>query len=403
MNKPWVDRLLTPRVLGPVLGALLVVAVLFFAPTPAGFIDRSGPLTTTSTTPSGARGLYELMSRLGWPVVRRHIAFDGRLDSTAVYLVLDPPTPPSEGEAHALLDAVRRGAGLVYVLQDGAALADSLHVKPEPRGGTMNTAQAGVGRPRCLTTDPGSPAITWFDGRVHLYGLAATRAWPSETTFVTVRDADSAKTVPAAIGFQLGAGRAVVLSDPDMLRNDVIRVCLWGLGVQAVRMIHYAAAERRRPLVFDEFHFAAARQADWMAASWAFLTDTSPGRTTLQIVAAGLVLLVVAAWRPVAPVARARIERRSALEHAEALARAFARVGATRIATRRLVRGLRRRHAVAAWQGTDEAFLHAVAAHHPGAQADVATILDAVARRVTPAELLTVGHAVDHIDQVLSS
>ncbi|HZS58325.1 MAG TPA: hypothetical protein VFA43_03580, partial [Gemmatimonadaceae bacterium] len=194
----------------------------------------------------------------------------------------------------------------------------------------------------------------------------------------------------------------VILSDPDLLRNDVIRRCRWGLGIEAMRMIAYAAGDQRKMLVFDEYHFGKRASADVIGAATDFLTDTAPGHTILQIAVAGLILLMVMAWRPVVPVGERRIERRSALEHVEALARAYSRVGATRTAVRRLIRGLRRRHARKAL-GNDEAYLKGLAAQHPRLAGDVQRVLSGVHEEITPAELLAVGRAVDHIDQVLGT
>ncbi len=165
-------------------------------------------------------------------------------------------------------------------------------------------------------------------------------------------------------------------------------------------MLDYASAGKRPVLVFDEHDFGA-RAGIWSAVG-NFLTDTSEGRTLAQIAVAALILLAVAAWRPVAPTSRKRIERRSALEHVAALARAYARVNATRTAVRRLIRGLRRRHSRKGVRN-DEAYLQGVAAQNPPLADNVQHILHGVSDGITPAELLAVGRAVDHIDRVLGT
>jgi hypothetical protein len=121
-----------------------------------------------------------------------------------------------------------------------------------------------------------------------------------------------------------------------------------------------------------------------------------------QVAAAALVLLAAAAWRPVAPTMPKRIERRSAIEHVSALARAYSRVGATRTAVRRLVHGLRRRHSRKGLRN-DQAYLAGVAAQNPRLADDVQHILHGVSNEITPTELLSVGRAVDHIDRVLGT
>jgi hypothetical protein len=257
----------------------------------------------------------------------------------------------------------------------------------------------------------------WFGADPALFRLwpTPTNSWPSDTTvFVSVQlsgrrqsrrrtgDTTAVPTAPAAIGFPVGAGRVVALADADLLRNDVIRICRWGLGVSAVRELEWVSRGARPVLVFDEFHQEEPEGSGTWTVAWAFLTDTAPGHAVLQAIVAGLILLVALGIRPVVPRAPERIERRSALEHVEALARAYAQAGATKVATRRLLRGLRRRHAHGVWRAaSDERFLDAVAQRHPAVTADTRTLLDAAGRSLTPAELLAVGQAVDHIDRTL--
>lgn len=405
MAKPLLERLLAPRVALPLLMGALALTVLLTPTRDLTPFDRGGPLTTTSTTPGGAKGLYEAARRLGWPVSRRQRSFNAPLDSNRVYLVLDPPVTPLATEAHALLDAVRRGAGLIYVASAGSQLDDSLYVRVKG-GGTMVpiTDRPDLIEP-CPAHDSGaSPLNYMYEESARFLSLARTRAWPEDTTLFVAVQSDSSRwvKVPAALGYPLGAGKVVILSDPDFLRNDVIRVCRWNLGIEAMRMIDYAAGNRREMLVFDEYHFGNKASTDLIGAATVFLTDTSPGRAIAQIALAGLILLAAAAWRPVAPIAKLRIERRSALEHVEALARAYGRVSATRTAARRLVRGLRRRHSRKATR-QDEGYLESLAAQYPRLADDVQHILHGVREQITPAELLAVGRAVDHIDRVLGT
>jgi hypothetical protein len=404
MAKPFLERVFQPKIALPILVCALIATVLLTPTRDLAPLDRAGPLTTKSTTPAGAQGLYEVSRRLGWPVVRRQRPFQAPLDSNRVYLVLDPPVTPLSTEAHALLDAVRRGAGLIYIASAGSQLDDSLHV----HAGGGNTMVPLTDRPDlvspCPARDAGSPAITWGDDSVHLYSLARSRAWPDDTTLFVAVESDTSRKVriPAAVGYPMGAGHVVILSDADLLRNDVIRVCHWGLGIAAMRMIDYAAHGRRETIEFDEYHFAKRASADVIDATTHFLTDTAPGRAILEVAIAGLVLLAAAAWRPVAPFGRKRIERRSAVEHVEALARAYARVGATQTVVRRLIRGLRRRHSRKGLRN-DEAYLRSIAAQNPPLTDDVQHILNGVSNAITPAELLAVGRAVDHIDRVLGT
>ncbi|MBX6331800.1 MAG: hypothetical protein IRY91_08130, partial [Gemmatimonadaceae bacterium] len=110
MAERALDRWLRPRYVFALLAVIVVAAVLFI-PQETG--TNTGQLTTYDSNPEGALGIYDVVHRLGWRVERRRAAFEGSVDTAAVYLILDPPTQPSATEVGVLLDAVRRGASAV--------------------------------------------------------------------------------------------------------------------------------------------------------------------------------------------------------------------------------------------------------------------------------------------------
>src|SRR5690242_2796213 len=126
MANKSVDRWLRPVIVLPVLGLLLVVAVIL---SPSGLANTDTRLTTYSTTPFGARALYDVLGRLGWHVLRRRRVFRAPVDSTGTYLILSPPLDLSATEVSALLDAVRRGATIVVSPDAGSPLSDSLRIR----------------------------------------------------------------------------------------------------------------------------------------------------------------------------------------------------------------------------------------------------------------------------------
>ncbi len=445
----------------PVAFLVLVVAMLVAPQAPE--LDREGKLTTYGAGPSAARGVYEITRRLGWHVARRTVPLDGAfsapLDTTSVYAVLDPVIPLSLAETRTLLDAVRRGAGLVYVLGDHTPLADSLHVRHADSGYTMLTRYADS---VACSKDDGRAAVMWFDNRVHLYRLLATAPLPLNTaaflpleesttggvllrmpdTLATARRADSAARAPqpatgredewaggwgrqvpyGAVGFPVGRGRVVAVADPDVFRNDVVRVCKWGVGPRVLAMLDWAGGGGggpRRTLVFDEYHQGYGAHASIMRTAGHFLVATPAGRGIAQGIGAALVLLLAMGVRPIAPTDRRTIERRSPLEHVAALAQAYQQIGATRVAARRLARGLRRRHGavgvgvggrsvgggetgVGAASPVDDAFLSTVAARYPEVAADVARLRGAERERVSATELVAVAEGVERIDEALA-
>ncbi len=415
---PWVS----PKIVLPVLGALLVVTLLL-TPTPNVGREGDARLTTHSTASQGARAFHDVAQRLGWRVQRRTLPLRAPLDTGATYAILAPPLQLTAMEVHAVLDAVRRGATLLFVATSGSALADSLHLKPSILGGQMQIPAEDTAAACDSVSDGG--IIQWPGQDVYLLSLVrqGPRSLMADTTFISIRrgppptsggadsirfdgtNRQSAGRFPAALGFSLGRGRVVALSDPDLLRNDVIRTCRWNAGVQSIAMLHWLDPTHRRPIVFDEYHQGFGTHASVVRAVRHVLLHTPPGRMLAQLLGALAVLIVAVGVRALAPLPRVRFERRSPLEHVGALSRAYEQVGASRLATRRLVRGLRRRYAsgqppAGRWE-SDEDFLRSAASRFPTLAPDVALLLDALAQPLPPDRFLDAGRAIVHIERTL--
>ena len=237
--------------------ATAIVIVALLTPEPTGGRTGDARLTSRSTEPQGAAALYELADRLGWRTSRRLTDSISSGDTASVHLILDPPIPPSATETHEILDRVRRGAGLVFVLGSGP-LADSLGLGSRvPRAGTvLGATQLVVGASGTLVADSvescekrGEGILAtglpfWPDRQTHILAIQWKGRPPGGSrALATVRTVNgiAGNELPAAIGFPLGRGRVVVAADPDLLRNDVLRVCRWGADVAAVRMLEYAS------------------------------------------------------------------------------------------------------------------------------------------------------------------
>jgi len=422
------SRLLRPRVALPILAAIIIVVALL---TPEQTAGRSGDarLSSRSTAPQGAAALYELAGRLGWRTSARLTDSIPLGDTTAVHLVLDPPIPPSAIETHQVLDRVRRGGGLVFVLGGGGPMADSLGVGSRvPRAGSViGATQIIVGSSgRLIATDTtgcvdrGEGLLSaglpfWPDRQTHILALRWKGAEPSGArTLASVQTSTGigSSDLPAVIGFPLDRGRVVVAADPDLLRNDVLRVCRWGADVAAIRMLEYVSDSapgggRRQRLVFDEYHQGYGEQPGTMRGILSYLERTASGHLVLQLAGAGLVLLLAVGPRLLPPRAAERIERRSPLEHVDALARAYRAVGATRTATARLVHGVRRRveHSLGARSGatSDETFLAWATQRAPSRSTDIDLVRHALASPISRRDLETVGQALRRLEASLTS
>jgi hypothetical protein len=422
------SRWVRPRVALPIIaGAVIVVALL--TPEQTGGRTGDARLTSQSMESQGASVLYELAGRLGWRTSRRLVDTIPSGDTTSIHLVLDPPIPPTAMETRELLDRVRRGGALYYVMGASGALADSLGLgrRTGLTPSVIGATELLVGRSGTLvSTDSASCPDEdesflsaglpfWPDRQTHILAIKWSGAPPAGAiplaTLRVAGDTSAGDAPAAAVGFPLGRGRVVVAADPDLLRNDVLRVCRWGADVANVRILEYlsmgAPGGRRQQVVFDEYHQGYGDQPGTMKGIVRYLGRTSSGHLVLQLAGAGLVLLLAVGPRLLSPRATERIERRSPLEHVDALARAYRAVGATRTATSRLVHGVRRRveHSLGTRSGatSDDAFLGWAQQRAPARVTDVELVRTALARPVSRRELEAVGQALQRLELALTS
>lgn len=401
---------LRPRVVFSVLALVVVLAVLL-APSPEPGLENPN-LTSYSVAPNGARGLHDIAARLGWRVERRVEPFRGVADSNATYAVLIPPIDLTSGEVGVLLSAVRAGAGLVVVPGAGSPISDSLGLRPSRRSLTpistwpmghdddeSDSVATDLQRPDDL--QPGVPdeRAALYDLELH-HVLETMRPLPHDATvFLEGRRVSDLQLRPVVLGRSLGRGRVVVIGDPGILLNDLMRDS--GFAVLPIRLLEWVSPAAGAPVVFSEFHQGFGRHASLTRALARGFVGTPIGRALGVLAVAALLLVMSLGIRAMPPMPRQRIERRSPLEHVTALARAYEQIGATRTAARNLVRGLRRRRVAGRRSITDTELLRAVADRHPAVSPDVDRIIAAMERTTSPAELLAVGRAIANIERTI--
>jgi hypothetical protein len=396
-----------PRVVLPIIGVLVVLVALL---TPQATGGRTGDqrLSTHLTGALGARLLFETAQRLGWQVSQRDDRpVPGPASGTTIHAVLAPPIALSPEEAHAYLQAVRGGDALLLVLDERDPLADSLGVSHSTGGGVLDIASPDtVGCPASSRLVP----PLWLNGRPLLWSLRwSKRAARPRTLFATSRAELGAQGGEAAAGFAFGQGRVVVVGDPDLLRNDVLRRCDWGADVRVVRMLEWlrdGGPTPRSAIVFDEYHQGFGHRASVLGTTRHFLVEHPVGRTILQLTLAALVLLLAVGPRALPPTDVVRVERRDPLEQIDALAHAYEQVRATRTLTARLVHGMRSR-VERGWSAArarpDDAFLADVERELPALAADVAVVRRALSETVPERSLPELGAALQRIEQSLST
>jgi hypothetical protein len=396
-------RWLRPRVALPLLLAILVLTAIL---SPIGEDATGRYLSTRSRAINGSHGLRVILDHLGWHTSERLIPYRGSLDTTATYVMLSTPTQPSAHEIHALLEAVRHGANAVVVPERRSVISDSIGVRISSRA-FLNL------RP---TSDTLLGSYDQVDTLREAFGVLSARTFHQYLEATPPSDSDSVGTWPSSARtilyveqkgpqpeitiIPMGRGRVVAIADPTFLRNDVLRRTAG--AVLAVRVLENVDSSRKSPLVFDEYHQGYGDRTSQVDVLGDALFGTTWGRAILQVAAAALLYLLVIGVRPIAPLSRARYERRSPLEHVSALSRAYEAIGATGLAVERLVRGVRRRHPLGtSTQLSDEAYLALLRVRVPTLGSDIDTLTNALANKPSAEQLVAAGAAIDHIERNL--
>jgi len=408
MNRP----LLTPSRVLPTAAAIFVLVLLLLprSETASGW----GRLTTYDPTPSGARAVHDVLGRLGYHVARRTTSLtSGPLDTTATYLELAPAQPLTTVERGRLLHAVRAGATVVVAAGEshlslngnGDPLLDSL-------GFRIVTSYAAVHHLGGTRVAGGFPtradsALLAASGTAYAYPLLQSVALRDsvhpDSSVVRFLWSSGPHDTPLAnpavfvLGRRIGRGHAIAIAPRVLYSNMFVRDPRPMIAL--VNAITWSGGTRH-PVVFDEYHQGFGVHPNPLAAVWAALSTTPAGRMTLQMIVAALVLLAALAIRPLPPTEHRTILRRSPLEHVSALAAAYRQAGAGSLATDRLVRGLRRRHALGVpAAATHAAYLNSVRRHFPTAASDVA-VLDEALANTAGARLAAVGAAAAAIERI---
>jgi hypothetical protein len=391
------------RRIGPaaLLAALTGVALIVAVITPESTKAAGGGRSSYSAAPAGTRMVYELAQRMGWRTVRREVPLDSGA-APSVQVVLEPQQALGAVEVHRLLENARRGGGLIFDVEGANEIADSIGVilatPVMAMAGTIDNDCAdrrSFRRREALAFPPFFHELRW------------RRPPPGPVTEISAATRVFPRFVVGA-AFPFGAGRIVAMSAAAALSNEAVRTCGWGADIASARALELVrpAGVDHPVIAFDEYHHGRGAHGGTLRAVSLYLAHTGSGHFLAQALIAAFLLLLATMPRPIIPRDPERIPRRSPLEHANALAYAYADVAATRTATSRLVSGLRRRagRTVAVRASDDDAaFLDAVVRRTPALATSAGIVQRALVHTLVPREFAAVGGAISEIEQQLTT
>lgn len=330
------------REVGGVAGAIVVVIIVLAALLlPRGQqVALDQRLSTYRTTPDGAQALYETLDAVGVRVSRRLTPFVDADSLAGPLAVLAPAEPPTPAEVRRLVAWVDSGGSLVLAAPLLGSLSGAFGLRvtfaqaPSP-------AQAASGQ-------------VWFGGapvdatpRGHEWTRGLRAPIPVRRVFVdsgAVKDASvllaTAKgDAPVVVWFRRGRGGVLAIADPSLLSNTELRGSDLAPLVARAALAMGGAGDTLR---FDEYHHGhhGGSVARGLAA---FLADHPLGHAAIQLLAVGLLALLVVGRRFGAPRPPRPKRRRSPLEHVVALGEVYRQARARELTRRRLLGGFARR------------------------------------------------------------
>jgi hypothetical protein len=241
-------------------------------------------------------------------------------------VLLAPTESPTPAELAALVGWVRRGGTLLYVARPEDATLGALGLALAP---AAREVEAVPTLHRLTTAIPPVPQLRW----VFADSSPALDAPGMSPLLIT------GTSGIAVVEYGMGNGRVVAWSDPEPLRNRSLRE--GGAPLLFARIARDAVAGGDT-LRFDEYHHGYRSGGSAAAGTLRFVGRTPLGHTTLQLALVGLGTLLLLGRRFGAPHHPPPAQRRSPLEHVGALAEAYRRAGARRVARRLLIAGLAR-------------------------------------------------------------
>ena len=343
------------------IGLLIGFAIAVALATVFGILNTpSGDLLDSRRSinvygPEGTAGLGHALERLGFRVEqRRRALFDlaidtAQVDSSELLVLIDLSSMVSRTESLGLRRYVERGGSLFIGAESSVAVCfgwatrfltpddeeqDSVPLQLEPGIGPVPASDARWAPlgPDTVAVDEEKEVVFWEKPSEEYEGCSI-----EPTRVDTLLRAENGEPVALQLRFE-GGGRVTMLADSRYLTNQVLRDSDAGAVVLPLLL----AGDPSR-VIFDEYHHGFGTSSSIWLVAGRWLSGNPAGWAVLQLAFAGLLALAFVAVRFGPATSIIRRERRSGLEHLDALAVGFERARARRTAMTLIANGLRRR------------------------------------------------------------
>lgn len=367
--------------------------------------DQTRDHASTRTNPWGARAWRELLEACGVGTTTWSRPLTELSEDVHYLVLLDPTEPIESDEKRALVHWVFEGGRLViapFAYRGSETIAGrAAHASVEQilRDLGLRTARGGAADARArpdadvpLTADVSSVLVP-TDARLQF--LEAADRGGAITSLLA-----DAEGLPVAVSVSHGRGRALVLSEAEILGNAILPEA--DNVVFAANLVFAGGAPES--VFFDEYHHG------FIGSDGVFsgpeVNVSTFRNTALALLAVALIYAISRGRRFGAPAAKFAGARRSGADYVRALGQAHARAGAARAAASMLAEGLRRRAAAKAGVVTGaprEALAGALGARGlPGDE--VAGLLERLEQgddEMTNAQLVALARQVAHYERML--
>ena len=301
--------------------------------------------------------------------------------------MLEPVLPPSAAEVREILGWVRQGGVLVYSPGPGGLIMDSLGLSVEVQAPGPGLFLDPLERESLLPnrwTDGVAERPTASDWSVE---ADSTRA----LTWVPLSFVDDSIDVTLA-WLPEGLGGVLVLPDAEELANRTVGSS--SLAIVVTRAI-VDLLEPADTVFFSEYHQGLDGRRGFLREAIGLAASSPLGRVTLYLAAAGALLFLLSGRRFGSPLQEAEADRRSPLEHVEALGRIYRTSRSHGRVARRLVRGAARRMALQSYGAKPESEILREWASKPELAAHAHTALEAL--EADPPDLVALSTSLDAI------